>query len=148
MKHLKFAAFAALISSLFAAAPLTAGEPSADNRWEKTVFHIDEMLNARWALLLARAYLEDSPGARLAIVAYGPGVDFLLEGTNDPRGQPYDPAVLDLIEKGVVFSVCGTTLKARDIDPDTVLPGVKIVPSGITEIARLQIREGYAYLKP
>ena len=44
----------------------------AAEAWEKMVFHIDESRNARWALMLANSYLDDSPGAKIVIVAFGP----------------------------------------------------------------------------
>lgn len=116
--------------------------------WEKMVFHIDDTANARWALLLANSYLDDSPDARIVIVTYGPGVNFLIEDAEDRRGNPYDPAVLNLAERGVDFRVCATTLDAKEIPEEEVLDVAKIVPSGLAEIARLQIKEGYAYLKP
>ena len=116
--------------------------------WEKLVFHVDETANARWALLLANAYLDDSPKAKIVFVAYGPGIDFLLEDAEDRRGNPYDPAVLNLVEKGVEFRVCSGTLSARSIAKVDVLDAAVIVPSGVSEIARLQLKEGYAYLKP
>jgi intracellular sulfur oxidation DsrE/DsrF family protein len=74
--------------------------------WEKVVFHIDETANAGWALMLARSYLDDRPQARVVVVAYGPGVDFLLEDAEDKRGNPYDHRVLGLAERGVDFRVC------------------------------------------
>ena len=116
--------------------------------WEKVLFHVDETKNARWALMLANAYLDDSPKAKIVFVAYGPGIDFLLEDAEDRRGNPYDPAVLNLVEKGVEFRVCAGTLSARSIAKEDVLDAAVIVPSGVTEIVRLQIKEGYAYLKP
>jgi intracellular sulfur oxidation DsrE/DsrF family protein len=117
-------------------------------RWEKVVFHLDEMRSARWALMLARSYLDDVPTAEIVFVAYGPGIDFLLEDAKDRRDDPYDYAVLNLAERGVEFRVCAATLAARDIAKSDLLEVVKVVPSGISEIARLQLREGYAYLKP
>ena len=120
----------------------------APDDWEKVVFHLDEMRNARWALMLANAYLADSPKAKIVIVAYGPGIDFLIEDAEDKRGNPYDPAVAELVERGVEFRVCDDTLDARKIAKDRLLDQVAVVPSGISEIARLQIKEGYAYLKP
>ena len=66
------------------AAPTWSEEP-ADN-WEKVVFHVDETANARWALMLARSYLDDRPEAKIVLVAYGPGIDFLLEDAEDKRG--------------------------------------------------------------
>ena len=115
---------------------------------DRVVFHLDDTANARWAMLLANAYLDDSPKAKVVIVAYGPGIDFLLQDAQDRRGQPYDPAVLNLVEKGVEFRVCAGTLSARQIPKEEILDPAVIVPSGITEIVRLQRQEGYAYLKP
>jgi intracellular sulfur oxidation DsrE/DsrF family protein len=122
-------------------------EESVDT-WEKVVFHLDETANARWALMLARSYLDDTPRAKVVIVAYGPGVDFLMDDATDKRGDTYADAVLSLIGRGVEFRVCAATLGAREIVKDDLIEGVAVVPSGISEIARLQLREGYAYLKP
>jgi len=116
--------------------------------WEKIVFHVDESANARWAIMLANAYMDDSPEAKIVFVAYGPGIDFLLEDAEDRHGNPYDPAVRGLTERGVEFRLCASTLGARNIAKEDVLDAAVTVPSGITEIARLQIKEGYAYLKP
>jgi len=123
----------------------------SDNKvenWEKMVFHVDETVNARWALMLANAYLDDSPNVKLVVVTFGPGVDFLLEDAEDRKGNPYDVAVMELSQKGVEFRVCATTLSARNIARERVVDDAAIVPSGLSEIARLQIKEDYAYLKP
>ncbi|MGB5198847.1 MAG: DsrE family protein [Sedimenticolaceae bacterium] len=122
-------------------------EPS-ESTWDRVVFHLDETRTARWALMLARSYLDDVPTARIVFVAYGPGVDFLLEGAKDQHDDPYDYAVLRLVERGVAFRACAATLAARKISKTDLLEGVDIVPSGISEIARLQVKDGYAYLKP
>jgi uncharacterized protein len=50
--------------------------------------------------------------------------------------------------QGVEFRVCNFTLQTRKLDKAKVLPEAKIVPSGVAEIARLQAREGYAYIRP
>ena len=88
-----------------------------ENGWEKMVFHVDDSRYARWMLMLARSYLEDSPKASLVIVAYGPGVDFALEGAEDSNGNPYAPSLFELTSKGVAIRLCGTTLRAREIAP-------------------------------
>jgi len=126
----------------------SAWSDESDEGWEKVLFHLDETANARWALMLARSYMDDSPKAKIVFVAYGPGVDFLLEGAKDKRGNPYDHSVLTLADRGVEFLVCAATLGARSIAKEDLLDGVAVVPSGISEIARLQLKEGYAYLKP
>lgn len=126
--------------------PVCAQQPK--NSWDKVVFHVDETRTARWALMLARSYLDDVPTAKIVFVTYGPGVDFLLEDAKDHRDNPYNYAVMRLIERGVEFRVCNATLTAREISKTDLLEDVKIVPSGISEIARLQVKEGFAYLKP
>jgi intracellular sulfur oxidation DsrE/DsrF family protein len=120
----------------------------SEDKWDKVVFHLDESRTARWALMLARSYLDDVPTAKIVFVTYGPGVDFLLEDAKDHRDDPYGYAVLRLVEQGVDFRVCNATLTARKISKADLLEEVKIVPSGISEIARLQLKEGFAYLKP
>jgi intracellular sulfur oxidation DsrE/DsrF family protein len=145
MKHIaKVCLFAALLTGL--ASPGWSKE--SGDAWEKVVFHLDETRNARWALMLARSYLDDSPKAKIVIVAYGPGIDFLVNDAQDKNGNPYDHRVQTLVDRGVEFRVCATTLSARDVAKDDLLEPVSIVPSGISEIARLQLKEGYAYLKP
>jgi intracellular sulfur oxidation DsrE/DsrF family protein len=125
-----------------------AGAEQPPQSWDKVVFHIDDARTARWALMLARSYLDDVPTAKIAFVAYGPGVDFLLGQARDHRDDPYEQRVLSLVERGVDFSVCAATMSAREISRDSLLDAVKVVPSGISEIARLQLEAGYAYLKP
>lgn len=122
-------------------------DDTKDN-WEKMVFHLDETVNARWALMLANSYLEDSPNVKIVIVAFGPGVDFLVEDAEDRNGNPYDAAVMELSQKGIEFRVCANTLNAKNIAKERILDDATIVPSGLSEIARLQLKEGYAYLKP
>jgi intracellular sulfur oxidation DsrE/DsrF family protein len=145
---IRYAAKACVLTALLTAfaSPLWAEEPT--NAWEKVVFHLDEASNALWALMLARSYMDDSPKAKIVVVAYGPGVDFLLKDAEDKRGNPYDHRVATLVERGVEFRICAATLSARDIAEEDLLDAASIVPSGISEIARLQLKEGYAYLKP
>ncbi len=137
-----------LIALLLMGLAATAWSEESETPWEKVVFHVDEMANARWALMLARSYMDDSPKAKIVFVAYGPGMDFLLEDAEDRRGNPFDPAVLSLADRGVEFRVCAATLNARNIAKESLLDTAVVVPSGISEIARLQLKEGYAYLKP
>lgn len=146
--NIKHALHSGLLVLLLIGSGMPAWPDQATDDWEKVVFHLDDSANARWALMLANAYRDDSPKAKIVIVAYGPGIDFLLEDAEDRRGNPYDPAVRDLAENGVGFRLCAETLSARKISRETVLDEVTLVKSGIAEIARLQIKEGYAYLKP
>ncbi len=114
----------------------------------KAVYHINDSAVAGVAMNNLKNHLNADPGAKLIVVTHGKGIDFLLDGAADAKGNPYNINVEDLQAKGVEFRVCNNTLVGRKIDPKTVLPGAKIVPSGVAELAKVQAREGYVYVKP
>lgn len=120
----------------------------AAEREEKVIYHISDSVNASAGLRNARNHLDQSPKAKIVFVTHGAGIDFLIEGATDKNGNPYDIMVQELSARKVEFRVCNNTLVARKIDKSKLLPETSIVPSGVAEVARLQIHEGYAYLKP
>ena len=63
-------------------------------------------------------------------------------------GREFSGTVGELAGRGVQFRVCNNTLTTRNIDPSKVVMEAKIVPSGVAEVARLQAKEGFVYLKP
>ena len=121
---------------------------SAAEREEKVVYHMNDGTNPMAALGNIRNHVNASPKAKIVVVAHGPGIDFLLDGAKDKNGNPYDAVVQELANRGVQFRVCNNTLQTRKIDKSRVIPEATIVPSGVVEVTRLQIQEGYAYLKP
>jgi intracellular sulfur oxidation DsrE/DsrF family protein len=141
MKFLKPMLLALLASAAVAAA--------AAGREHKVVYHVTDATRATAALNNIRNHVKADPDARIVVVTNGAGIDFLLEGAANPNGNPYDAAVQELtMHHKVEFRVCNNTLEARHIDKGRVIPEAKIVPSGVAEAARLQLDEGYAYLKP
>ena len=114
----------------------------------KVVYHVNDSADAVDALRNASNHLDADPTAKITFVTHSKGIDFLLEGAADKNGNPYNIGVEKLMEKGVTFDVCQVTLTRRKIDPKTLLSGTKLVPSGVAEVARLQAKEGYVYLKP
>lgn len=133
--------------ALLANAALHASTQAADRI--QVVYHLSEGLDqASRALANIRNHLRAEPDVRIVVVALGDGIRFLLDGTKDRNGQPYAPAVAALALQGVEFRVCNNTLTAHNIPPASVLPQAKIVDSGVAEVARLQAREGFAYLRP
>jgi hypothetical protein len=130
-------------------AMLVAGTAWASSDAVKVVYHFSAGLEqASDGLRNIRNHLAADPAARIVVVALGDGVSFLVSGTLDMKGQPYAPLVATLAGKGVEFRICETTLTNRAIDPKSIIPEATAVRSGVAEIARLQTREGYAYLKP
>jgi len=120
--------------------PAAAGVP-------KVVFQINQAADAPSILRFVTNYLKVEPAAEVAVVGYGGGVDFMLKGAMDAAGKPYADQLQALADRGVAFRVCGNTLKARNLTPDAVAPGVTVVPGAVNEIIRLQTREGYAYFR-
>lgn len=126
-------------------APVEAAAP-ADA--EKVVYHVNDSENAMVALRNVQNHLNASKDARIVVVTHGKGIDFLLNNAQDKNGNPYEPVVQTLNDKGVDFRVCNNTLASRKLDASAVIPEATVVPSGVAEIGRLQAKEGYVYLKP
>jgi len=134
-------AFLALLLALFAATA------SAQN--VKVVYHVNTGVETASAVLNnINNHLNADPSAKIVVVTHGPGIDFLLTDAKDSRGREFSGPVSALAARGVDFRVCDNTLTTRKIDPGRLLMEAKIVPSGVAEVARLQAKEGYVYLKP
>jgi intracellular sulfur oxidation DsrE/DsrF family protein len=115
----------------------------------KVIYHLTQGLEeATRGLQNIRNHLKADPTAKIVVVANGEGIDFLVDGAKDKHGNPYDAIVEDLVSQGVEFRVCHNTIVTRKIDPSKILPEAKVVPSGVAEVARLQSREGFGYLRP
>lgn len=135
--------FLGWIAAVLLAGPATAAEPV------KVVYHLAEGIDqASRAMSNIRNHLRAEPETKIVVVANGDGIKFLLTGASERNGRPFDAAVAALAAQGVDFRICSNTLTAHDIPVTRVLPGVKLVTSGVAEVARLQAREGFVYLRP
>lgn len=115
----------------------------------RAVYHFaDGLEQASRGLQYLRNHLEADAEAKIVAVAHAAGVDFLMKGAKTAKGNEYRGAIEDLELQGVEFRVCEITLRERGLRREQFLPEVRFVPSGVAEIARLQSREGYAYLRP
>ena len=115
----------------------------------RAVYHFSEgVAQASRGLEYIRNHLEADPQAQIVVVAHALGVDFLMKGAKTAKGNEFKDAIEDLDLQGVKFRVCEITLRERGLKREQFLPEVQFVASGVAEIARLQSREGYAYLRP
>ncbi len=115
----------------------------------KVAYHVNSGIDTAATVLgNVRNHLNADPSAKIVVVTHGPGIEFLLDGAKDSKGREFTGSVSELVAKGVQFRVCNNTLSSRKIDPSKVLMDAKIVPSGVSEVARLQSKEGFVYLKP
>jgi uncharacterized protein len=134
--------------ALAGALMLTAGAQAAEEAI-RVVYHINEgVQQASRAIGNIRNHLNADPSAKIVVVTHGPGIDFLLDGAEDAQGRAFAGAVGELANRGVHFRVCNNTLVGRRIAADQVVMEASVVQSGVAEVARLQAREGYAYLRP
>ncbi|MBF5004678.1 DsrE family protein [Diaphorobacter caeni] len=115
----------------------------------KAVYHVNTGVETAAAILNnINNHLNAAPKDKIVVVTHGPGIDFLLSDAKDAKGREFSGQVSALASKGVEFRVCNNTLQSRSIDPAKLLMETSIVPSGVAEVARLQAKEGYVYLKP
>jgi len=115
----------------------------------KVVYHFGEgQAQASRGLEFIRNHLEADPKAQIVAVGHAAGVDFLMNGAKTAKGNEFRQTIEDLQLAGVKFRVCEITLRERGLRRNQFLPEVEFVASGVAEIARLQSREGYAYIKP
>ena len=115
----------------------------------KVVYHLSEGIpQASRAIGNIRNHLAADPTAKIVVVTHGAGIDFLLDGATDPKGQSFVGGIGELAGRGVEFRVCNNTLVSRNIAKEKVAMEAKIVPSGVAEVAKLQAKEGYVYLRP
>jgi intracellular sulfur oxidation DsrE/DsrF family protein len=132
--------FALLLAALL---PATAAEPV------KVVYHLNEGVEqAVRAMTNIRNHLSADPTAKIVVVAHGRGIDFLLKEAKTPGGGAFVTDIDELALRGVEFRVCRFTLERRNVEASRLVPDAKLVPSGVAEVARLQSREHYSYLKP
>jgi len=144
------ALFSATVAAAVAA-PALANAAAAASGGDKVVYHIDNTAGqATKGLRNMRNHLDVAPDTKIICVTHAEGIDFLMEGAKDAKNPDieYASLVSALVARGVVFEVCEITLKNRGISKDKFVMDASFTPSGVVRVARLQQREGFAYLKP
>jgi len=137
------------ITHSFAALMMTMSLSSVQAQDMKVAYHVNTGVETAAAMLgNVRNHLNADPSAKIVVVTHGQGIDFLLDGAKDSKGREFSGMVAGLASSGVQFRVCNNTLTSRNIDAGKVSMEAKIVPSGVAEVARLQAKEGFVYLKP
>lgn len=144
-----FKIFATLKALVFAAVMATSLQAQAADDVIKVVYHLSEGIpQASRGLNNIRNHLAADPKAKIVVVTHGLGIDFLLQGATNQMEQPFAGAIADLANKGVEFRVCNNTLVSRKIDASRLVMEASVVPAGVHEVAKLQAREGFVYLRP
>ncbi|MDA0847602.1 MAG: DsrE family protein [Proteobacteria bacterium] len=148
MKARKNLMSASMITALVLLA-LTPAAQAAEQ--DKAVYHIDNApLQATKALRNIRNHLDTVSSTKVVVVTHADGVDFLIEGAKDLANPNvnYGALVSALKSRGVRFEVCEITLRNRNLKRDQFILEAEFTPSGVARVTQLQIREGFAYIKP
>jgi uncharacterized protein len=148
MKARKNLMWASMITALVLLA-LTPAAQAAEP--DKAVYHIDNApLQATKALRNIRNHLDTVSSTKVVVVTHADGVDFLIEGAKDLANPNvnYGALVSALKSRGVRFEVCEITLRNRNLKRDQFILEAEFTPSGVARVTQLQIREGFAYIKP
>ena len=114
----------------------------------KTVYHLPDDRLATLAMNNISNHLTADPGVKIVVVALSTGVRAFTFGAQDAGGRPYAEWVDQLAAKGVEFRICQNSMNALRLTRTDLIDRVQVVPSGVAEIARLQAREGYVYIRP
>ncbi len=150
MRNLAIALLVAMAASFVpCSAALGAETAHAKAAPIRVVYHLDtDLKGTTTALHQAGNQLAADPTTKIVIVAIGPSVRFMVKGSNTAGGYPFALMVQDLEDKGVRIEACGNTMATLKIKPEQLDDGIVVVPSGMAELARLQAREGYVYIRP
>lgn len=81
---------------------------------------------------------------KVAIVVYGAGANWVL---NDTTANPAHAMVSGLLARGANIYMCQNTMKSKKWTADKLIPGVKMVTSGVTALVDFQA-QGMIYISP
>ena len=137
-----------LLATVFAVALLMCAVAARAEDAIKTVYHLPDERLATLAMNNISNHLVADPGAKIVVVALSTGVRAFTFGAQDAGGRAYADWVDQLTAKGVEFRICQNSMNALKLTRRDLIDQVEVVPSGVAEIARLQAREGFAYIHP
>ena len=141
---------------LIAAAMLAALAPLpalAEGMMHKLAIHVDQNDPQVMNMALNNVqntmayYHEKGDQVTIEIVAYGPGLNMLVEGKSPVKDRI---SAMALESDGLTFAACGNTLEGMKKKTGADVPLLEeavVVPSGVVRLIELQ-EQGYAYVRP
>jgi intracellular sulfur oxidation DsrE/DsrF family protein len=140
--------FTALLKILVCVALLAGTVEGRADETIKVVYQLSEERLASQTMNNIANHLSAEPGVKIVVVVISTGVRAFMFGGQDSSGRPYSEWVDQLGAQGVEFRICQNSMSAMDVARNELIEGLRYVPSGMAEIARLQAREHYVYLRP
>ncbi|MEZ0576568.1 DsrE family protein [Halodesulfovibrio aestuarii] len=117
--------------------------PNRTGMHHEVVFHFDKgNIELDMAIRNIENYFGELSNQKFTVyfVVTGPGIKLLV------KENPHAQRLTELTNLGLQIKVCRNAMRDFQIEPDRVLPTVKIISSGLLEIIDLQ-HKGYAYIK-
>ena len=107
------------------------------------VFQVSDSTPAYWNLALnnAKNVQKDLKGAKIEIVAYGPGIG-MLKADSEVANR-----ISEAVDSGIKVVACGNTMKGQKLTKEDMNPKIDYVQAGVVEIMDRQ-QEGYTYIRP
>lgn len=145
---MRMISFITLAATMLAALLLTLSSPARADDAIKVVYHLADDRQATLAMHNISNHLTAAPGTKIVVVALASGVRAFAFGAQDGSGRPYSEWVDQLAAQGVEFRICQNSMDAMRLGKGDLIDAISVVPSGMAEIARLEAREGYVYIRP
>jgi hypothetical protein len=153
-----------VLAFILTALPKTTLADDADDAVAKVVYHADFDDPKRFSAMLQNvfnmtmAYENDMMDYDIRIVFLSKGIRFVtrdnLKGTPFAADQAFKEQRENFIKRlaslqnmrGIKLELCTITQELIGLNKVSLIPGVKMVTSGVVQIAKLQ-SQGFAYLK-
>lgn len=121
----------------------------AEDDATRTVYHLhDGQAQSTMGMYNIQNHLKAEPSAQIIVVANFKGVEAFVFGAQDNFGKPFADWVDELSKLGVSFQVCQHSMNSLKIPADQLISNVQVVASGVAEIARLQSKQKFGYIRP
>ncbi|CAM3565958.1 DsrE family protein [Erysipelothrix urinaevulpis] len=103
------------------------------------IFHLNELRRFDHCYANVKNLLKEDEVNEIHILMNGEPVTLAI--------VDQEPRIVELIELGIVVSVCQNALNANDILTSELEDTVNVVPTGVFELMKRQ-EQGYSYIKP
>ncbi len=118
-------------------------------RQQKVVYHVND-INTAYALLRSVKNHLNAVGdenTNIIAVTHGSGAFILVAGAQDNKGRTFNKTVQSLVDRGVKFQICATTIKTKKIPTADLNKNAKVVSLATVQLVYLQ-QLGFKYIKP
>jgi intracellular sulfur oxidation DsrE/DsrF family protein len=111
------------------------------------VFHVDSDQRMNRILRQIARHAAGNPTIPSRVILIAEGVRPAIEGAVDANGGDYSAQMEQLLMSGVRIFACENTLTGFNLSSNDLALGIETVPSGVAELGRLQVKEGWGYIK-